>query len=116
MPARVQFAGRRLITPRGEMRSDWSDLPGTIREAVECRTGPIESTQPAGAGIHADIASTVHTPDGKIFVKASRKLPEEDGSAVRSLRREATLAALMSEFAPRLLWQAEAGGLALGFE
>ncbi|MBO2452568.1 phosphotransferase [Actinomadura barringtoniae] len=99
------------------MRSDWSELPDEVRDAVEDRTGPIDKVQPASAGIHADIASTVSSPQGKTFVKAARKLPDQDGPEVRSLRREATITPYMSELAPRLLWKVEVGGwLALGFD
>ncbi|WP_433339102.1 phosphotransferase [Spirillospora sp. CA-294931] len=99
------------------MRSDWDELPRETREAIEDRTGPISDVQPASAGIHADIASTVHAACGTTFVKAARKLPDKDGSEVRSLRREATITPCVPEFAPRFLWQIEAGGwLVLGFE
>jgi hypothetical protein len=113
----VQLSRRGLTSVKVEMRSDWSDLPEEVRNAVESRTGPIDSVRPADAGIHANIASTVCGPRGKTFVKAARKLPDQDGAEVRSLRREATITPCMSELAPRLLWQVEAGGwFVLGFE
>lgn len=99
------------------MRSDWSDLPDEIRTAVEGRTGPIGDVQPAPGGSNADIASTLHSPTGRTFVKAACKLSDEEGRQARSLRREATINPCAAEFAPRLLWQVEAGGwLALGFQ
>ncbi|MFF5265401.1 phosphotransferase [Actinomadura viridis] len=99
------------------MRSDWTDLPEQLRAEIEARTGPITGIDPAPTGNHADIASTLHTPGGRIFVKAARKLPDKDGPEVMSLRREATVNPHVGEFAPRLLWTTEDGGwLALAFE
>lgn len=99
------------------MRTDWTELPGELRHAIEAQTGPIGRIEPAATGNHADIASTLHTPDGPTFVKAARKLPDTDGPEVRSLRWEAAINPHVTEFAPRLRWQAEAGGwLALGFD
>jgi len=99
------------------VRCDWTDLPGEIREEIEARTGPVGSITPAPAGDHADFAATVHTAGGRTFIKAARKLAGRDGPEVMSLRREAAVLPHVARFAPRLLWQAEAGGwLALGIE
>jgi hypothetical protein len=99
------------------MRSDWTDLPGEIRKQIEAHSGPIHAIEEAPTGNHADIAATLHTADGPVFVKAARKLEGRDGPEVMSLRREAAVNPHVAEFAPRLRWQAEAGGwLALGFE
>lgn len=99
------------------MRTDWTDLPGELRTLIEAQTGPIDRIVPAPTGNHADIASTLETGDGRVFVKAARKLADRDGPEVMSLRREASVNPAVHEFAPRLRWQAEAEGwLALGFE
>ncbi|GAA0589091.1 phosphotransferase family protein [Actinomadura livida] len=99
------------------MRSDWTDLPDELRAAIEAKTGPISSIEPALTGNHADIASTLHSPVGLTFVKAARKLVDRDGPEVMSLRREAAVNPYVSEFAPRLRWQAEVGEwVALGFQ
>lgn len=99
------------------MRSDWTDLPEGLRIEIEAKAGPIESIEPAPTGNHADIASTLHGPEGVTFVKAARKLADRDGPEVMSLRREAAVNPYVSEFAPRLRFQAEAGEwVALGFE
>ncbi|MDB4873236.1 MAG: hypothetical protein JWL97_4240 [Gemmatimonadales bacterium] len=100
------------------MRTDWTELPEELRDVIEDRTGPIGDVVPAATGNHADIASTLHTPSGRTFVKAARKVsPEQDGPEVRSLRWEAAVSPYVPEYAPRLLWEVEAGGwLALGFE
>lgn len=97
-------------------RSDWTDLPDTITAAIERRTGPVTRVRSAPTGNHADIAATVQTTDGTVFVKAARKLPDRDGPEVRSLRRESEISPYVTQFAPRLLSHIEAGGwLALIF-
>ncbi|MFC5183585.1 phosphotransferase [Actinomadura harenae] len=99
------------------MRSDWADLPEDLRNQIEAETGRIGQIVPASTGNHADIASTVHTAAGRVFVKAARKLADRDGPEVMSLRREAAINPAVREFAPRLRWQTETGGwLALGFD
>ncbi|MFF4239044.1 phosphotransferase family protein [Actinomadura geliboluensis] len=100
------------------MRSHWSDLPPEVISAVTARTGPIRRVEPAPAGNHADIAATIHTADGRLFVKAARKTaPDTDGPEVRSLRWEAAINPHVTEYAPRLHWTVEAGGwLVLAFE
>jgi Ser/Thr protein kinase RdoA (MazF antagonist) len=99
------------------MRIDWSDLPAEVRDAISAKTGPISTVVPAPSGNHADIASTLHTRDGQVFVKAARKSADRDGPEVLSLRREAAIVPFVPEFAPRLRWTVEAGEwLALGFD
>ncbi|REE96956.1 phosphotransferase [Thermomonospora umbrina] len=99
------------------MRTAWTDLPEELREGITAHTGRVRAIEPAATGNHADVASTLHTTDGSVFVKAARKAGERDGPEVRSLRWEAAVNPHAREFAPRLLWQVEAGGwLALGFE
>ncbi|MEU8799553.1 phosphotransferase [Spirillospora sp. NPDC048819] len=99
------------------MRSDWTDLPEELRIEIEAKAGPISSIDPAPTGNHADIASTLHSPEGLTFVKAARKLADRDGPEVMSLRREAAVNPYVSEMAPRLRFQVEVGEwVALGFE
>ena len=98
-------------------RSDWTDLPDEIRDAIEARTGSITGVRSAPTGNHADIAATVEAANGRVFVKAARKLDDRDGPEVWSLRRESAINPHVTRFAPRLLWEVEAGGwLVLGFE
>jgi hypothetical protein len=99
-------------------RSDWDDLPATVREAITEHTGPICCIYPAAVGNHADIASTIVGEDGReAFVKAARKLSDKDGPEVLSLRTEARVNPYVTEFAPQLMWTVEdAGWLVLGFE
>ncbi|TMQ90850.1 aminoglycoside phosphotransferase [Actinomadura soli] len=99
------------------MRDTWTGLPVQVREAVQAHTGDIVRAEPAPAGNHADVAGTLHTSSGRVFIKAARKLDEEDGAEVWSLRNEAAINPHVTEFAPRLHWTVETGGwLVLGFE
>ncbi|MBO2451647.1 phosphotransferase [Actinomadura barringtoniae] len=99
-------------------RSDWDELPATVRDAITQHTGTICCIKPAAVGNHADIASAIIGDDRrKVFVKAARKLPEKDGPEVVSLRTEAEVNPFVREFTPRLLWTEEVGGwLVLAFE
>lgn len=106
-----------VLTRGGPMRSGWTDLPEELRVEIEAKAGPISFIDPAPRGNHADIASTLHGPDGLTFLKGARKLADRDGPEVMSLRREAAVNPYVSEFAPRLRFLAEAGEwVALGFE
>jgi hypothetical protein len=99
------------------MHTDRTELPTDLWSAIHAETGPISYIEPASAGNHADIAATLHTASGRMFVKAAKKPPGKEGPEVRSLRWEALINPYVTEFAPRLLWQAAAGEwLALGFE
>jgi hypothetical protein len=99
------------------MRADWIDLPAGLRNAIEVETGLIQGIEPTPGGNHANIACTVHTANGRMFVKAARKLSDRDGPEVRSLRWEAAVNPHVTEFAPRLRWRVEAGDwFSLGFE
>lgn len=99
------------------MRIDWAGLPAEIRDVIIAKTGPISGIEPAPSGNHANVASTLHTRDGRVFVKAARKEPDRDGPEVLSLRREAAINPFVSEFAPQLHWTVETGKwFALGFD
>lgn len=94
-------------------RCDWSDLPAEVRARVQVCAGVVRNVEPAATGEHSDIASTLHTSRGRVFVKGARI----DGPDARWLRREATINAHVRQYAPRLVWEIEAGGwLLLGFQ
>src|SRR5687768_12890514 len=103
-------------------RTQWSELPALFRDAIQAHVGDLDSYDPAPSGNHADFAGTLRGKKaGKpltAFVKAAKKVsPDQDGPEVWSLRNEAAINPHMDEFAPRLLWEVEAGGwLGLGFE
>ncbi len=95
-------------------RGQWTDLPEQVRHAVQAHTGSVREVEPAQTGEHSDFAATLHVPAGRVFVKGSRVI---EGPDFWSLCREAQINPHVVEFAPRLLWQVEAGGwLLLGFE
>ncbi|WP_171068871.1 phosphotransferase [Actinomadura geliboluensis] len=100
------------------MRTDRSGLPPEVLGAVEAHAGPVHGVEPAPAGNHADITATVHTADGRLFIKAARRTASgTDGPEVWSLRWEAAINPHVTDYAPRLLWTAEADGwLVLAFE
>ncbi len=93
---------------------DWTELPEKARDVVESHTGSVREVKPAETGEHSDFAATLHTSAGRVFVKGSRAI---EGPDFWSLRREAQINPHVAKYAPRLLWQVEAGGwLLLGFE
>ncbi|MEV5567926.1 hypothetical protein AB0L54_34490, partial [Streptomyces sp. NPDC052196] len=95
------------------MRSNWDDLPPATRTAVAARTGPIYTATPVGAGRNSEIAVTLDTPTGRIFVKGLRS----HHPRVWTQRREATINPYVAPLAPRLLWTIDDGEWnLLGFE
>lgn len=96
----------------------WANLPTPVREDVLAKTGNVTHFDEAPTGNHAEIAGTLHTTRGRVFVKGARKQStDKDGAEVWSLRNEAAINPHVQPYAPRLLWQVEAGGwLLLGFE
>ncbi|WP_431881733.1 phosphotransferase family protein [Micromonospora chalcea] len=86
------------------MRSDWTCLPETVRAGIAARLGGAVTVTPAPAGNHAEIASMVTGPAGRVFIKAGQQVP--------SLRYElaGTLAGgSATGYAPAVRWHEEAG-------
>ncbi|SCL31629.1 phosphotransferase [Micromonospora inyonensis] len=81
------------------MRSEWTALPDAVTAEVSERVGGIIDVYPAPSGNHAEIASTVTGPDGKVFVKAA----SGDLSA-RSLRYELAATRAVAWYPPEVLW------------
>ncbi|WP_405618023.1 aminoglycoside phosphotransferase [Streptomyces sp. NBC_01508] len=92
----------------------WGQLPDQARAAVESRVGAAYETAEMTTGESSGIATLLFLPDGtKIFVKG---LPVEHERA-EELEREAKVSLFLPGYAPKLLWQLEAGGWRLlGFE
>ncbi|MFZ3562902.1 aminoglycoside phosphotransferase [Streptomyces sp. BH097] len=82
------------------MRMHWDDLPHATRKAIEARTGPIRSATSAADGLNSEIALTLDTQAGRIFVKGLRS----DHPRVWTQRREAAINPYVAPLAPRLLW------------
>ncbi|WP_406297551.1 phosphotransferase [Embleya sp. NBC_00888] len=94
-------------------RIDWDDLPAAVHYAVEVRTGPVLKAMTATEGVNSGIATLLHVPAGKVFLKG---IPSGHGQ-VRTQEREALINPYVVAVSPRLLWRFEAGGWnLLGFE
>jgi Phosphotransferase enzyme family len=97
----------------------FNELPTAVREAVTNRTGRVNRFESAPVGNHAEIAGTLHTEHGRVFVKGTRLLPDQPygGGEAWSLRNEAAVIPHARPYAPDLLWQVEtAGWLLVAFE
>ncbi|MEU7182325.1 MULTISPECIES: aminoglycoside phosphotransferase [Streptomyces] len=95
------------------MRMHWTDLPTTTRDAVAARTGPVYAAETADKGLNSEIAATLDTRTGRVFVKGLRC----DHPRVWTQQREANINAYVAPLAPRLLWTINDGEWnLLGFE
>ncbi|MEV7331446.1 aminoglycoside phosphotransferase [Micromonospora sp. NPDC093244] len=94
------------------MRSDWTALPESVTAGIAERVGGTFDVTPASSGNHAEIASTVTGPAGRIFVKAA-----SGELSVRSLRYELAATRAIERHPPAVLWQFESDGwLVVGTE
>ncbi|MBB4784415.1 hypothetical protein BJY27_005376 [Streptomyces rapamycinicus] len=95
------------------MRMHWEDLPAATREAVAARTGPIYRAATADKGLNSEIAATLETRAGRIFVKGLSC----DHPRVWTQQRETAINPHVAPLAPRLLWTINDGTWnLLGFE
>lgn len=93
-------------------RIQWHDLPGSLKNAISARTGPITSGHAVADGLNSPLAAVIDTATAKVFVKG---LPSGHRQAKTQLR-EAAAAPLVGGISPELLWQFdEAGWNVLGF-
>jgi hypothetical protein len=94
------------------MRIDWTALPQAVRTEITDRVGG-SHTVPAVSGDHAEIASTVISAKGMVFVKAAHS-----DLGVRSLRYELLASKAVTQlYSPAVEWDFEAAGwLVVGFE
>lgn len=96
-----------------EERIQWADLPGSLKESISARTGPIKSGRAVSDGQNSPLAAVVDTDDGRVFVKG---MPSGHKKIVCQ-RREAAAAPLARGLSPMLLWDFdEDGWTVLGFE
>jgi hypothetical protein len=96
-----------------EQRVAWADLPEPLKQAIEARTGPIESVRVASAGQNSPLAAIIDADGGKVFVKG---LPSAHRRVITQAR-EAAVAPLVRDISPALLWLFdEAGRNVLGYE
>ena len=96
-----------------EQRIAWDDLHGSLKEAIEARTGRITGVRVAAAGQNSPLAAIIDAADGKVFVKG---MPSGH-RRVATQTREAAVAPLVKGISPALLWHFdEAGWNVLGYE
>ncbi|MCQ8829880.1 aminoglycoside phosphotransferase [Streptomyces malaysiensis] len=95
------------------MRMHWDDLPAHTRDAVAARTGPIHAAATADKGLNSEIAATLDTRTGRVFVKGLRC----DHPRAWTQQRETAINLHVAPLAPRLLWVINDGEWhLLGFE
>ena len=83
-----------------EQRIAWVDLPGPLKQAIEARTGPIESVRVASAGQNSPLAAVIDAHDGRVFAKG---LPSAHRRVITQAR-EAAVAPLVQDISPALPW------------
>ncbi|MGP4085398.1 aminoglycoside phosphotransferase [Streptomyces sp. KR55] len=95
------------------MRLHWDDLPAATRDAVAACAGPIYAATTADKGLNSEIATTLDTGAGRVFVKGLRC----DHPRAWTQQREAAVNPHVAPLAPRLLWKIDNGEWnLLGFE
>ncbi|MFE9025869.1 phosphotransferase [Streptomyces iakyrus] len=93
-------------------RIEWHDLPSATRAAVEQHTGPVKTAENPPHGVMSRLACIVWTSTGRAFVKGTR----QDDPQAWVYRHEADVTRFAPR-APKVLWEAEAGGWQLyGYE
>lgn len=89
-----------------EQRIQWADLPGSLKESISARTGPIKSGRAVTDGQNSPLAAVIETRDGKAFVKG---MPSGHRLIVTQAR-EAAAAPLVKGISPELLFSFDEGG------
>lgn len=94
-------------------RTDWVDLPHSLRRVIESQTGPVRAAISAAEGRNSELAASLDTAKGRVFVKGLRS----DHPRVWTQAREAMVNPYIRHVGPRLLWHVETEGWnVLGFE
>ncbi|CAM3881584.1 aminoglycoside phosphotransferase [Kibdelosporangium persicum] len=94
-------------------RHEWADLPPELIAAVADRTGPIVRVDSTSAGYSSQLAATLDTASGRVFVKGMRT----DHADRWTQDVEAAIGPYLAPLAPRVLWRVVADGWDLiGFE
>jgi hypothetical protein len=87
-------------------RFDWSELPLSVRQAVEDRSGPVVKAEGTTEGLNSHLAVLLYTASGSLFLKGVRT----DHPNVAAQQREALINPYVRSVTPALLWKAEAHG------
>jgi hypothetical protein len=107
------LSGRDVGAPRAGRRQIWDDLTGPAVAAVQAHTGPILRAESVAEGYTSQIAVTLDTAGGRVFVKGMRS----DDAEAWAQEREARVNSHVVPLGPRMLWRVQAGGWDLiGFE
>jgi hypothetical protein len=102
-----------MAAPPMSPRLNWDRLPHDVRMAVGEHTGAIEAAEPAEFGYTSQVAVTLRTASGAVFVKGLR----QDHPWIWTQAREAAVNPHVQPVAPRLRWRVVTGGWdLLGFE
>jgi hypothetical protein len=88
------------------MSTAWDRLPHDVRAAAGEHTGAIEAVEPAPAGAGSQLAATLHTVTGPVFVKGLRT----DHPWAWTQDREELVAAHAAPLAPPPVWRVVTGG------
>lgn len=87
-------------------------LPPAAQAAVSHVVGRVAEFAPAPVGNHAEVAGTLDTEGGRVFIKGARPLPNERGGGAEawSLRNEAAVNPHVQPYAPALLGLVDTDG------
>lgn len=87
-------------------RFEWSDLPESVRTAVEQASGPVVKAEAATEGLNSHLAVVLYTASGSLFLKGIRA----DHPAAVTQQREAAINPYVRTVTPELLWHTEVDG------
>lgn len=90
--------------PRAK-RIAWEDLPAHARSVVESLVGHVNTSVSSEAGLNSPLASTLHVPKGKVFIKG---LPSNHRSTFKQ-NNEASIGPSVHGISPRLLHHVDTG-------
>lgn len=95
----------------------WTSIPEPVRNAIECRTGPVNQAEDITTGRNNDLATVLNrTGRSAVFVKGVRGISHR----MRWLRNEITSERLTAGLAPKVLFHADVKAdddwLVVGFE
>lgn len=94
-------------------RTEWVDLPHSLRHVIESQTGLVHAATTAAEGRNSEVAAFLDTAQGRVFIKGLRS----DHPRVWTQEREAMVNPYVRHVGPCLLWHVEAEGWnVLGFE
>ncbi|MCE7010474.1 hypothetical protein LWC34_47880 [Kibdelosporangium philippinense] len=99
--------------PKPGTRYEWDDLPDDVVAAVAERTGPVGRVMCSPEGYSCQLAATLDTASGRIFVKGMRLDHQERWTQ----DVEAAIGPHLAPLAPSVRWRIVAGGWDLiGFD